>query len=145
MVQYISRSLHALMFNHEKSPGPFENRLFYQFKSSNSCGQKQFVQSVFCPRPVERRSLTLRDAGGCGLRDKQACGQTLAACLLTGLCEDTTRRILYSRAISTKTQPEHDEWRPFLTLSSSVHVKRNVSQSPSWPSIHRILPSMGIV
>lgn len=72
----------------------------------------------------------------CGLRDKQACRQTLAACLLTGLCEDTTRRILYGRAISTKTQPEHDEWRPILTLSSSAHVKRSVSQLLAQNSSH---------
>ncbi len=72
----------------------------------------------------------------CGLRDKQACRRTLAACLLTGLCEDATRRILYSRAISTKTQLEHDEWRPFLTLSSSAHVKRRVSQLLAQNSSH---------
>lgn len=69
----------------------------------------------------------MSDVGDCGLRDKQASRQTLAACLLTGFCEDTTCRILYGCAISTKTQPEHDEWRPFLAA-----CKENcVSSRPS--------------
>lgn len=72
----------------------------------------------------------------CGLRDKQGSRQTLVPCLLTVLCEDTTHRILYSHAISTKTQPEHDEWRLFLTLSSLVHVKRSLSQLLAQDSSH---------
>lgn len=76
----------------------------------------------------------------CGLRDKQDSSQTPAACLLTALCEDTTHRILYGCAISTKTLSEHDEWRPFLALFALLHAKRSC-----WHRIHLPSRPQGIV
>lgn len=97
----------------------------------------QVVGTWFWPHPFEGRTFPWSNAGDGGLRDKLACRKTLEACLLTGLCEDTSRRILYSPAISTKTQPEHHEWRPSLALPSSVHVKKG-------PSV-RVLPRAALI
>lgn len=77
----------------------------------HTAGIKQFISSV------------------CGLRDKQACRQTLAACLLTDLCEDTTHKIFYILAISPKT--------------ARVWWMEVFSHSPLWCMLEKCLSAVG--